>query len=538
MTAGLVLIAVPLVPLVAAAAAMAAPRRLSMLGLAFAALPAVWAGLMSGGTQVALPGFLFGARLGLPPDMAPLLAVVALVWAAAALHGRTEIADAPDSRRYKACFGIAMAGQFATLLARDMPSFYAGFAALGFAAYGLVAHKGTAEALRAGRVYIAFVVLGELALFAAFALIAAGQPGLAPPVESGNAPSPLAWWLLLFGFGVKAGLVPLHVWLPLAHPVAPVPASAALSGATLKAGLVGLMVFAPPALAAPPMLGETMIALGLVGAAGGALVGVTQHDAKVVLAYSSVSQMGLALALLGAASAGLADPAAARAAVLLFAVHHALAKATLFLGVAPGVPRPLALAVLALAALSLTGAPLTLGYAAKNAAAAAAPAIAGAMTLAAWGTAALMGRTLWLIAHRPTVRLRPAQGVAFLALGGALLLAPVWLGAVIVPKTPGGALAALAPALTAMLGAVPLARSARRWPALPPGDLVALLPTARTLRGLLAAASPPRPSLRPTPDRDDPALPDETALWRGAGYGMAVVMVVLVLSLILGAPGG
>lgn len=532
MTAALVLMAVPVLPLVAAAIAMAAPRRLSMMGLAFAALPALWAGLLAGGAEAVLPGFLFGARLGLAPDMAPLLAAVALVWGAAALHGRTEIADAPDSRRYKACFGIAMAGQFAALLAQDMPSFYAGFAALGFAAYGLVAHKGTAQAFRAARVYIVFVVLGELALFAAFALIAAAQTGFAVPLETGVAPSALAWWLLLFGFGVKAGLVPLHVWLPLAHPVAPVPASAALSGATLKAGLVGLLVFTPPALSAPPLVGEAMVVLGFLGAFGGALLGVTQRDAKVVLAYSSVSQMGLALALLGAAAGGWAEPAAVRTAVLLFAVHHALAKAALFLGVAPGMPKRVALGLLALAALSLTGAPLTPGYAAKAATGAAAPGLADLMTLAAWGTAALMARTLWLVAHLPPTRPRPAQATAFLLVVGAMLLLPLGLGANVVPKDLGSAVLALAPALTALALGVLLLRLRRQWPAVAPGDLVALAPSWDGLAALFREPpAPPKSTAAPAAPAATP-LPDERALWQGAGWGMAVVLAVLTLAIL------
>lgn len=531
------LVAAPVLPLLAAALAMAVPSRLSMLGLALAALPALGAGLTAGGAAVDLPGFMFGARLGLAPDVAPLLAAVALLWGAAALHGRSEIADAPDSRRYKACFGLAMAGQFAVLLARDMPSFYAGFAALGFAAYGLVAHKGTAEALRAGRVYIVFVVLGELALFAAFVLIAAGQPGLAPPVETGRAPPVLAWWLLLFGFGVKAGLVPLHMWLPLAHPVAPVPASAALSGATLKAGLIGLLVYAPATLAAPPLYGEAMVGLGLTGAFGAALLGATQPNPKVVLAYSSVSQMGLALAVLGAAAAGLATPEAARAAVLLFAVHHALAKGALFLGVSPGLPRVLSLAVLGYAALSLTGAPFTPGYAVKTAAAAAAPALAQVMALAAWGTAALMARMLWLLAGSGSGGVERGRGAAFLAVAAALAGMPVWLNLGTVPTGVAGGLAAAAPALTALVAGALVVWLGWRWPAVAPGDLAALMPRWASL----AALGPERradPAPVPPPARSGvSAEPDEDALWRRAGYGMAAALAALGIATLAGMPG-
>jgi hypothetical protein len=231
---------------------------------------------------------------------------------------------------------------------------------------------------------------------------------------------------------------------------------------------------------------------------------------------------------------GLADPAATRAAVLLFAVQHALAKAALFLGVAPGLPRRVALALLALAALSLTGAPLTPGYAAKAASAAAAPALAGAMTLAAFGTAALMARALWLVAHLPQARPRPAQATAFLLVVGGLLLLPLTLGAAVLPKDMAGFALALAPALTALAGGVLLARLQWRWPAVPPGDLVVFAPSWDRLAPMIQPPAPQTPAPRPTGAPVDPALPDEAALWRGAGYGMAVTLAVVALAVLSG----
>jgi formate hydrogenlyase subunit 3/multisubunit Na+/H+ antiporter MnhD subunit len=90
--------------------------------------------------------------------------------------------------RFRLCLGLAVAGQMGVFLAQDMASFYVAFATLSFAGYGLVRHKPTAEAARAARVYIAFVVIGELALFAALALINVGQSGLGLPVATGVAP--------------------------------------------------------------------------------------------------------------------------------------------------------------------------------------------------------------------------------------------------------------------------------------------------------------------------------------------------------------
>jgi formate hydrogenlyase subunit 3/multisubunit Na+/H+ antiporter MnhD subunit len=99
--------------------------------------------------------------------------------------------------------------------------------------------------------------------------------------------------LLLVGFGIKAGALSLHFWLPLAHPAAPVPASAVLSGAMLKAGLLGWIRFLPLGEAAMPLSGVTLVSAGLGAAVLGTFVGVVQNDPKTVLAYSSISQMGI-----------------------------------------------------------------------------------------------------------------------------------------------------------------------------------------------------------------------------------------------------
>jgi hypothetical protein len=179
--------------------------------------------------------------------------------------------------------------------------------------------------------------------------------------------------LLLAGFGIKAGALPLHVWLPLAHPVAPTPASAVLSGSMIKAGLLGWLRLLPLGAATLPGWGTLLAALGLMAAFFGVVVGVTQRNAKIALAYSSISQMGIVNVGIGLA---LLEPAAwpiALAGLLVYAVHHGLAKGALFLGVAvaheAGAARSrwLLRAGMVFAALAVAGAPLTSGSVAKGA---------------------------------------------------------------------------------------------------------------------------------------------------------------------------
>ena len=129
--------------------------------------------------------------------------------------------------------------------------------------------------------------------------------------------------LLILGFGLKIGLVPGHVWMPLAYTAAPIPAAAVLSGAAVKAGVIGFIRFLPLGVAMPEW-GEALAAAGLFSAFYGVLIGITQKNPKTVLAYSSISQMGLLAAALGM---GLATGDIGTAPGAGFsAAHHVLVK--------------------------------------------------------------------------------------------------------------------------------------------------------------------------------------------------------------------
>jgi len=267
------------------------------------------------------------------------------------------------------------------------------------------------------------VVIGELTLVAGMLLAAVARDSLLFGSGAANLASastaPAIAGLILIGFGIKAGVVPLHVWLPLAHPAAPTPASAVLSGAMIKAGLLGWLRFLPMGEAALPAWGHLCLIVGLFTAFYGVVVGVTQRNAKAVLAYSSVSQMGLITLGLGG---GLLVPAAWPAilsAVLVYAFHHGLSKGCLFLsvGVAPsaagtGWQRRLLKLGLVIPALALAGAPLTIGAASKTALKYSLAALPQEWTatldvllpVASVGTTLLMARCLYLIWPRSKSR--------------------------------------------------------------------------------------------------------------------------------------
>lgn len=473
-----------------------ATRRMGMRLAPWAALPGLVFSLAASVTYTLdLPWLLLGSRLGLDETGRLFLLFTTLLWLAAGFYARNYLARDPRRHTFTAFFLVTLSGNMGVCLAQDAASFYLAFAVMTFAAYGLVVHESDTEARRAGRIYLIMAVLGEAMLIAGLLLLAgAVQTHFLPEMTRTVAmeiPS-LAYALLFLGFGIKAGVPLLHMWLPLAHPVAPTPASAVLSGAMIKAGLLGWLRFLPLGEVALPVLGVLMLSLGLFAAFFGVAVGLVQRQQKTLLAYSSVSQMGFMTLAVGA---GLLLPQAwplLLPAVGVYALQHGLAKGALFLGV--GVAQRFGrqgwvMAGLLMPALVLAGAPFTSGALAKTqlkTALAGLPApwpelLAWSLPLAAVGTGLLMARFL-LLTPRGTKQ-DDAAGLlpSWLALLAAmLLLAWIWVDAGIVAQVlsgPGLASAAW-PALAAALLAYVAWRRGWRGPAIPPGDVLVWLERA------------------------------------------------------------
>jgi hydrogenase-4 component B len=201
----------------------------------------------------------------------------------------------------------------------------------------LITLDGRSQAARsAGWLYLAASHAGTLALFAFFGLwaVRTGSWELGPRLaESGLAP---LFWLALFGFGVKAGLFPLHIWLPSAHANAPSHVSAILSGVAIKMGIYGIVRFSGW-LPVPMTAGWVVAGLGVVSAVLGVVFALGQHDLKRLLAYHSVENIGIILigvgfALVAAARDHASWGVLALAGGLLHVWNHGLFKSLLFLG--------------------------------------------------------------------------------------------------------------------------------------------------------------------------------------------------------------
>ena len=345
----------------------------------FAALPALLLALVAEeDSAVSLPWLLLGTELRLDVTGLVFLLVTAIVWLAAGLFARGYLRDDPQQGRFWLFFLLTMSGNLGLIVAMDVVTFYFSFALMTFAAYGLVVHTRSQSARRAGRVYLVMSIIGEMLILAGMLLTVwvAGSIDLRVASEAVAVSDDrnLIIALMLAGFGVKAGAIPLHMWLPLAHPVAPTPASAVLSGCMIKAGLLGWVRFLPLSDAPLEAWGWFVIAMGLLAAFFGVVAGLLQDDPKTLLAYSSISQMGLMTVAVGIGFAGTDSWDLALAAITVYVLHHSMAKGALFLGVGVvGVAggsiwmRRAAMAGLVIAALALTGAPLTSGALAKTA---------------------------------------------------------------------------------------------------------------------------------------------------------------------------
>ncbi len=485
------LVAALAAPLLILAVFLAPKLRFAALAMApLAPLPALAAAvLVIGGAPLAceLPGLRMSFRLDQPG--AVLLAAAALVWIAASVFALADRTGKSNADRFAVSWLLTMAGSLGVFIAADLLTFYLVYALVSIPAYYLIADDEDAGSSRAGGVYLAFTLIGEAVLLIAFVMLAAGEPGGCLDIRAVVAALPASPWrdaalaLLIVGFGMKIALAPLNGWMPLAYAAAPIPAAAVLSGAAVKAGVIGLIRFLPLGVALPGW-GGALAWAGFVSAFYGVAIGLTQKDPKTILAYSSISQMGVIAAVLGLSLAGGDQGAASDAA--FYAANHVLVKAALFLTIGViaalgGRRRPLVLVVAAALALSLGGLPLTGGALAK---------LAVKETfgdgLPKWAAAASAAATTALMLHF-LIRLARSDGegraaapqriLSWLALAVASMLVP-WLMFPAVGGDLADAVAAgtLWDAIWPMLVGAALAAGLRALsdplPPIPAGDIV------------------------------------------------------------------
>lgn len=318
------------------------------------------AGILVGGAALAAGGLLLAltnpaaATLNLPwavpggqlalavdPIAALFILPLLLIAAAGSLFGLgywPQGQHPGNGRKLRLFYGLICASMLLVLLARNGLLFLIAWEVMALSGFFLITtDEAQLEARRAGLIYLAATHTGTLALFGLFALLGETTGSYAFPAAGTLALEGTALFLLgLIGFGLKAGLIPLHLWLPGAHAAAPSHVSALLSGVMIKTGIYGLVRLTSFFATIPPWWGWTLLGLGVVSGVLGVALALAQHDLKRLLAYHSVENIGiiaigLGLALLGRSYQQPTLVLLGLGGALLHVVNHGLFKSLLFL---------------------------------------------------------------------------------------------------------------------------------------------------------------------------------------------------------------
>lgn len=238
------------------------------------------------------------------------------------------------------CFSLLVVAMALVTLAGNMVTFAIAWELMSIASWCLVLYDFEHEATRrAGYVYFLFTQTGALLIFAAFGLVyqATGSLAFTGMTAMPAGVKSAVFFLTLAGFGSKAGVLPLHIWLPHAHPAAPSHVSALLSGVMIKMGIYGIvrtyLLLGDPT----PLFPQTILLLGMASGILGVVHALGKHDLKRLLAYSSIENIGIILLGLGLGMLGITVgnrlmAAFGFAGALLHVLNHALFKSLLFLG--------------------------------------------------------------------------------------------------------------------------------------------------------------------------------------------------------------
>lgn len=307
---------------------------------------AIW--VLGGGQSPVLrvPTPVPGADLVLTADplSAFFLVPIFLVASAGSIYGLEywDQREHPhDGRKLRAFYGLLTASLAALVLARNGVTFLLGWECMAVSAFFLVGTEdGQADVREAAWLYLAASHAATLLLFAMFGLLygVTGSYDLValPPGTISPALASLIFLLALGGFGIKAGLMPLHFWLPSAHAMAPSHVSAIMSGVLIKAGIYGLVRITSILPDPPIWWGALVLVLATISAVLGVAFALGQHDLKRLLAYHSIENIGiiaigLALALLGRTLGQPVWVVLGLSGCLLHVWNHALFKSLLFL---------------------------------------------------------------------------------------------------------------------------------------------------------------------------------------------------------------
>jgi len=296
------------------------------------ALPAIYFAYISIEQVFTTSYMFFGSKFIFDEMSHAFLMLAGVLWFMALVYARFYITDVTKIRTFFIFMLLSMSGCFGLVISADPFGFISFFTLMSLSAFVLVIHLMTKQAREASKLYIKWAILGEVLVFTGFCLVDQFSE-----LSVNGEMAELTMLLIALGFGAKVGLFGMHWWLPKAHPVAPIPASALLSGFMVKAGIIGWIRFMPQDTQPVESVGYLLVALGLLGAFIAAIKGLFEHNPKALLAYSTVSQMGVLSLAFGASMLLPNQRAEIITAMVLYSIHHGLTKSALFfsVGIAP-----------------------------------------------------------------------------------------------------------------------------------------------------------------------------------------------------------
>ena len=339
----------------------------------------------------ALPELLGGIRFETDGFRGIYAGVAALMWMMTSLFSAEYLRHYRNRNRYWFFTLMTFGATVGVFLAADLMTAFIFFEIMSFTSYVMVVHDENPAAMRAGQTYLAVAVLGGMVMLMGLFLLH-GLTGTLriSQLRAACAALPaqrrtelyLAGSLILFGYGAKAGMFPLHIWLPKAHPAAPAPASALLSGILTKAGIFGVLVLSAQVFLHDAGWGTALLILGEITMLLGAVLAVFSVNLKKTLACSSVSQIGFILTGIGMQCLSGAENGMAVWGTELHMINHSLFKLVLFMSAGAvymnthrldlneirgfGRGKPLLAGVFLAGCLGIAGVPLFSGYISKT----------------------------------------------------------------------------------------------------------------------------------------------------------------------------
>ena len=331
----------------------------------------------------------FGLSLKLDGFRLVYLIVIAFMWSATTLFSREYLAHYRNRNRYHLFVLWTLGAIMGVFLSANLYTTFIFFEIMSLTSYIMVIQDETPAAMRAAGTYLAVTIIGGLVtllgLFLLYAQTGTLEMALLPMATSSmlnRSELYIAGMLVFVGFGAKAAVFPFHVWLPTAHPAAPAPSSALLSGVLTKTGLFGILVLSTGIFLHNALWGFLLLVLGVLTMVGGAILAIFSVDIKRTFACSSMSQIGFILTGIAMQCFLGKDNALAARGTMVYMVNHSLVKLVLFLAAGVihmnlgklnlneirgyGRGKPLFLYVFSMGALGLVGMPFWSGYVGKT----------------------------------------------------------------------------------------------------------------------------------------------------------------------------